>query len=74
MAALAILRVLAAMLGIEVDLADLVQLAGEARERVKQVASEAMGEYIDHFTEPIWEYGREDVEEEDDGEEEENWN
>jgi len=64
MAALAIVRVLTMMLGIEIDLAELVQLAGETREKMKQVAAEAMGEYIDYFTEPIWEHGDEEEEEE----------
>ena len=72
MAALAILRVLTMMLGVEIDVAELAQLARETRERVKQVAAEAMGEYIDYFTEPIWEHGGEDVEDEEG--EEENWN
>ena len=71
-AALAILRVLSTMLDIKVDVAELAQMAGEARERMKQVASEAMGEYIDYFTEPIWEQGGEDEENEEN--EEENWN
>lgn len=55
MAALAILRVLAMMLGIEVDLDELTQLAVATKDKMKQVAAEAMGEYIDYFTEPIWE-------------------
>ncbi|MDP2932141.1 MAG: PAC2 family protein [Chloroflexota bacterium] len=77
MAALAILKVLAVMLGIEVDLAELTQLAGETKEKMKQVAAEAMGEYIDYFTEPIWEQGAEEDEEGEEGEEggdEEEWN
>jgi hypothetical protein len=65
MAALAILKAMTEILGIEIDLAELSQIAGETREKMKQVASEAMGEYIDYFTEPIWE------QEED---EEEGWN
>ena len=64
MAALAVLKVLTVMLGVEIDLDELAQLAGEARERMKQVASQAMGEYIDYFTEPIWERGEEEEEEE----------
>jgi uncharacterized protein (TIGR00162 family) len=69
MAALAILKVLPKMLDIEIDTYELAQLASEAKEKMKQIASEAMGEYIDLFTEPIWEQG--DEEEEDEGEEEE---
>lgn len=64
MAALAVLKVLMVMLGIEIDLTELAQIASEARERMKQVASQAMGEYIDYFTEPIWERGEEEEGEE----------
>jgi proteasome assembly chaperone (PAC2) family protein len=67
MAALAVLRVLMDMLGISVNLADLARIAAEAGERMKQVAAQAMEEYIDYFTEPIWERGEDD--EEDDEEE-----
>ena len=64
MAALAILKVLTKILDIEIDVAELVQLAGETKERMKQAAAEAMEEYIDYFTEPIWEYGDEEEEQE----------
>jgi proteasome assembly chaperone (PAC2) family protein len=63
MAALAVLKVLTEMLGIEIDMAELVQLASETKEKMKQVAAQAMGEYIDYFTEPIWERGEEEEEE-----------
>jgi proteasome assembly chaperone (PAC2) family protein len=63
-AALAVLKVLTRMLNIEVDIGELTQIANEAAERLKQVAAEAMGEYIDNFTRPIWEYGVEEDEEE----------
>jgi len=63
MAALAILKVLTKMLDIEIDMAELAQLATEAKERIKQVAAEAMGEYIGYFTEPLWERGEEEEEE-----------
>jgi hypothetical protein len=43
------------MLGIEIDTEELAVLAEEVKERMKQAASVAMGEYIDYFTEPIWE-------------------
>ena len=69
MAAMAIFSVLPRMLGIKIDLSEMAQQASETQERLKQVAAEAMGEYIDLFTEPIWEYGEE--EEEDDEEDEE---
>ncbi|MFC2003027.1 PAC2 family protein [Chloroflexota bacterium] len=64
MAALAITRALTTMLGIEVDLTELAQQASEARERMKQIAAEAMGEYIDYFTAPIWESEQDEEEEE----------
>ena len=64
MAALAILGVLPKMLGIKIDTSEMAQMASETRDKMKQIAAEAMGEYIDHFTEPIWEYGQEEEEEE----------
>ncbi len=64
MAALAVLKVLAPMLEIKIDLAELAKMAVEAMERIKQVAAQAMEEYIDYFTEPIWERGEEEGDEE----------
>jgi proteasome assembly chaperone (PAC2) family protein len=60
MAALAVLRILTRMLDIEVDLLELGRVAEETREKMKQAAAEAMGQYIDYFTQPIWEQGQED--------------
>lgn len=71
MAALSVLKVLTEMLEIEVDMNELVQVALETRERMKQVAAQAMGEYIDYFTEPIWERGEGEEDEEDEEEDEE---
>jgi uncharacterized protein len=68
MAALAVLRPLSRMLDIEVDLVELGRVAEETREKMKQAAAEAMGQYIDYFTQPIWEQGQEENGEE--GEEE----
>jgi uncharacterized protein len=62
-AALAVLEVLLQMLEIKLDLTEMRQLAVDAREKMKQVAAQAMGEYIDYFTEPIWESGENDDEE-----------
>ena len=62
MAALVVLKVLTRMLGVEIDLTELAQVAMETKERMKQVAAKAMGEYIDYFTEPIWEQGEEEEE------------
>ena len=64
MAALAVLGVLTKILGIEVDTFELSQEAEETRARMKELAAEAMGEYIDLFTEPIWEAEPEDEEDE----------
>jgi proteasome assembly chaperone (PAC2) family protein len=64
MAALAILRVLTKMLDIKLDLFDLEQIAAQTKDRLKQLVAEATGEYIDLFTEPIWEQGQEEEGEE----------
>lgn len=63
MAALVVLRALLKMLNIQLDISDLVRLAEETWERVKQLAAQAMGEYIDLFTEPIWESESDEEEE-----------
>jgi len=34
-------------------------LTKQADEEMKKLAAEAMGEFIGHFTEPIWERGEE---------------
>jgi len=65
MAALAVLKILTTMLEMKIDFADLAKMAVEAGERIKQVAAQAMEEYIDYFTEPIWERGEEYEEDED---------
>jgi len=62
MAALAVLKVLNKMLDIEIDFSELEQIAEETADRMKQIAAEAMGEYIDQFTRPIWEQGEEEEE------------
>ncbi|MBI4303519.1 MAG: PAC2 family protein [Chloroflexi bacterium] len=59
MAALAILKVLSQILNVDIDMLELSQLADETKEKMKQLAAEAMEEYIDLFTEPIWEQGEE---------------
>jgi uncharacterized protein len=63
MAALAVVRVLMTMLQVEVDLTELNEMANETAARMKEVAAEVMGEYIDMFTQPIWEQGQEEEEE-----------
>jgi len=62
MAALAVVKTLTKMLGIEIDITELAQLARETKEKMRQVAAEAMGEYIDYFTTPIWEHEEEEEE------------
>lgn len=59
-AALAVLEILTKMLGIEIDLGELVSLAEEAEEEMKRVTAQAMGEFIDQFTKPIWEQKEEE--------------
>lgn len=54
-AALSVLEALTAMLDIQVDMTDLSNAAKEASEEMKKLASEAMGEFIQHFTQPLWE-------------------
>ena len=54
------------MLDVKIDLLELEQISRQAKDRLKQMAAEAMGEYIDLFTEPIWEKEGEDEEEEED--------
>jgi len=61
-AALAVLKVLTRMLDIEIDVAELTQIAKETADRMKQMADEAMEEFIDYFTQPIWEHGEEEEE------------
>ena len=70
MAALAIIGVLTKMLGIKIDTLELAQQAAETKEVMKQLTARAMGEYIDLFTEPIWEQGGETPEGEAEDEEE----
>ena len=61
-AALAVLDKLTDILGIEIDVSELEQQAIETRERMKEIAAEAMEEYIDYFTRPIWEDEEEEEE------------
>jgi len=61
-AAVAVLEVLTKMLDIEIDITELADAARETASRIKQMADEAMEEYIDHFTQPIWEQGEEEEE------------
>ncbi|GAH54715.1 unnamed protein product, partial [marine sediment metagenome] len=63
-AALAVLEVLTKMLGIEVDLTELSNLARQSEEEMERIAKQATAVFIDQFTEPIWEQEEEEDEEE----------
>ena len=63
-ASLAVLKVLTKMLGIEVDLTELSHLAEQVDEEMGRITKRATAEFIDQFTEPIWEQDEEDNEEE----------
>ena len=64
MAALAIMRVLLRMLNIDVDVTELAEVARVTMEQIKQMTALAMGEYIEHFTQPIWQQGEDGMDEE----------
>lgn len=66
-AALAVTNIMTKILDIDIDLAELTMLAKEAEEEMKKLAAEAMGEFIDRYTRPVWP----PEEEEEEGEEEE---
>jgi proteasome assembly chaperone (PAC2) family protein len=59
MAALSVLEAMMMILNINIDMGEMEQIAAESREKMKQLVAEAMGEYINYFTEPIWEQDEE---------------
>jgi proteasome assembly chaperone (PAC2) family protein len=59
-ASLAVLRVLAETLGITLDLTDLGHLAERVDEEMDRIAKRVTAEFIDQFTEPIWEQDEEE--------------
>jgi proteasome assembly chaperone (PAC2) family protein len=61
-ASLAVLRVLTKMLGITLDLAELGHLAEQADQEMDRLAKRITAEFIDQFTEPIWEQNEEEEE------------
>ena len=77
-AALSVLNVLAKVLSIDINMSDLAKLSKEADEQMKKLAAEAMEEFIDRYTKPVWppEEEAEEIEEieEEDEEEDENGN
>jgi proteasome assembly chaperone (PAC2) family protein len=62
-ASYAVLKVLTKMLGIDIELTELSDMAEQSKEEMGEVIKIATAEFIDRFTEPIWE--------QDEGEEEE---
>jgi uncharacterized protein len=72
-AALAVIKVLLKVLDLEIDLADLAKIAEESDQQMKRLAAQAMGEYIDRYTRPIWPppEDEEEFEEEEEDEDEE---
>ena len=61
-ASLAVLGILTKMLGITVDLAELGHLAERVDEEMDRIAKKVTAEFIDQFTEPIWEHDEEEEE------------
>jgi proteasome assembly chaperone (PAC2) family protein len=59
-ASLAVLGVLIKMLGITLDLTELGRLAERVDEEMDRIAKRVTAEFIDQFTEPIWEQGEEE--------------
>ena len=66
-AAVAILNVMTKTLDLDIDMDELAILAKESDEEMKKLAAEAMGEFIDRYTKPIW--PQEDDDEDDEDEE-----
>jgi hypothetical protein len=62
-ASLAVLGILTQMLGITLDLTELEQLAEQVDKEMDRIAKRVTAEFIDQFTEPIWE--KDEDEEED---------
>ncbi|TET41092.1 MAG: hypothetical protein E3J60_05355 [Dehalococcoidia bacterium] len=62
-ASLSVLGILTEMLGITLDLTELGQLAEQVDEEMDRIAKRVTAEYIDQFTEPIWEQDEDEEEE-----------
>jgi proteasome assembly chaperone (PAC2) family protein len=62
-AALAVLNVLSKILAIDINLSELTKLAKESDEQMKKLAAEAMEEFIDRYTKPVWPPEEEEIEE-----------
>jgi hypothetical protein len=61
-AAYAVLKVLTKMLGIDIDLSELSNIAKQTKEEMGEIVKLATAEFIDRFTEPIWEQGQDEEE------------
>ena len=59
-ASLSVLGILTKMLGITLDLAELGHLAAQVDEEMDRIAKRVTAEFIDQFTEPIWEQNEEE--------------
>jgi len=59
-ASLAVLGILTKMLGITIDLTELDNLAKQVDEEMDRIAKRVTAEFIDQFTEPIWEQDEEE--------------
>jgi proteasome assembly chaperone (PAC2) family protein len=59
-ASLAVLGVLTKMLGITLDLTELIHLAEQVDKEMDRIAKRVTAEFIDQFTEPIWEQDEEE--------------
>ncbi|MGB6873006.1 MAG: PAC2 family protein [Dehalococcoidia bacterium] len=62
-ASLAVLGILTKMLGITLDLTELGHLAEQVDEEMDRIAKRVTAEFIDQFTEPIWEQDDDDEDE-----------
>jgi proteasome assembly chaperone (PAC2) family protein len=54
-AALAVGNILVKLLNVQVDLAELAESAHKAEAEMAKLTADAMTEFIDHFTTPVWE-------------------
>jgi hypothetical protein len=59
------------VLEVEIDLSEMAKIAEESDQQMKRLAAQAMGEYIDRYTRPVWPPPEDEGEFEDEEEEEE---
>jgi len=62
-ASYAVLKVLTRMLDIDIELTELGNTAKESKEEMGEIIKMATAEFIDQFTEPIWEQDENEEEE-----------